>query len=158
MSRKRSRDAEGRANNPIWQDWGVSGRGRRVFQILENRRHVRRRAAARNSVSREVRRETAADSYRLDRSGEATAIVRFKKDAAQCSLAIGYLGALAGHLPDEAANRRLLLEANDGIIIAAHPGIGLIRRAAGQDLRVGGWNMRVRPQHGRDSAIREMRP
>ena len=47
----------------------------------------------------QVRFEATADSDGLDHSGEANAIVSFKKNAAQGSLAIGYLGPLAGHLP-----------------------------------------------------------
>jgi hypothetical protein len=37
----------------------------------------------------QVRFETTADSDGLDRSGEAAVIVRFEKNAAQSSLAIG---------------------------------------------------------------------
>src|SRR5216683_6379435 len=114
------------------------------------------KAAGQISARWQVGCEATADSDGLDHSGEAAAIVRFEKNAAQGSLPVGYLGALAGHLADETAYRRCLLHPDNRIIVAAHPGIGLVCRAARQDLRVGGRHMRVRPEYGGDSAIREM--
>src|SRR5712671_555914 len=116
----------------------------------------RNKAAARTSMWWQVRFETTADSDGLDHSGEAAAIVRFEKDAAQGSLTIGYLRALAGHLADETAYRRCLLHPDYRIIVAAHPGIGLVCRAARQYLRIGCRHMRVGPEYGGDAAIREM--
>src|SRR5262245_52071662 len=83
---------------------------------------------------RQMRGETAADPERLDCSGKAGAIVGFEKNAAQSALAFGDVRPLAGHLGDKAADRRLLLQTDDRIVIAAHSGIGLVGSASRQDL------------------------
>src|SRR3546814_5614603 len=48
-----------------------------------------------------------------------------------------------------------LLHADHRIVVAAHAGIGLVRRAAGQDLRIGGRHMAVGAADQRGAAVAE---
>src|SRR3546814_2867579 len=45
---------------------------------------------------------------------------------------------------------------SDLIVVAAHAGIGLVRRAAGQDLRIGGRHMAMGAADQRGAAVAEM--
>ena len=62
----------------------------------------------------------------------------------------------ARHLAGEAVERFGLVHADHRIVVAAHAGIGLIRRALGQDLRIRRGHMAVRAADQRDAAIAEM--
>src|SRR6202011_1483730 len=107
------------ASNPIWQHWGISGRRRRRFGGAVV-------APGTASASGQTRGEATADSHRLDRPRQAGAIVGRGQNTAQGSFALGRLRALARHLGHKAPYRRVLLHADNRIIVAAHPGVGLV--------------------------------
>ncbi len=98
--------------------------------------------------------ETAADADRLDRQSQTSLVVGLEQDAAQRRLALGNLRAFAGHFGDEFKDRRALLHADHGIVIAAHSGIGLVGGAAGKIWlsAVGTWQCDPKTAETRPSA------
>ena len=57
------------------------------------------------------------------------------------------------HRRQKFLDNRLLFHADDGIVRSGHTAVCLVRRAARQDARVGGGNMRVRPHHRRNTSV-----
>ena len=64
--------------------------------------------------------------------------------------------AAAGEPGREAPQGLFLLIADDAVVVAASAGVGLVGRAAGQDLAVGSRHMGVGSDHQRSPAVAEM--
>ena len=58
-----------------------------------------------------------------------------------------------GHPRPHAADRELARDADHRVVRAGHPDVGERRRAAREDARVRGLDVRVRPEHRRDAAV-----
>src|SRR5207302_3810058 len=57
---------------------------------------------------------------------------------------------------EEPLDRGLLAQPDDAVPRAAHADVGLVRRSAVQDAFVGGLDVRVGPEHRRDTAVEKM--
>src|SRR5476649_80576 len=96
-----------------------------------------------------------ARPHRLDARGQAFGPGRHEY-AAQGGGAGGGGKTLRRHFARKALQGLGLVHADHRIVIGAGPGIGLVRRAAGQDLCVGGGNMLVGAHHQAGAAVAEM--
>src|SRR5690606_1772255 len=72
-----------------------------------------------------------ADAHRRDPYGEPGRVVGLERKSAQGRLAGRWLEAPGRNLAREAPQRLILVHAEHRIVIAAHAGIGYVRRTAG---------------------------
>src|SRR5665213_1659008 len=96
-----------------------------------------------------------ADTHRIDAGGEAFG-VGFHEHAAKRRRARRGREAIARQFAREAIERFELVHANNGIVIRAGARIGLIRRAAGKNLRVRRRHMLMRADNQTRAAVAEM--
>src|SRR5690606_25812767 len=97
-----------------------------------------------------------ADTDRLHADSQAGAIVGLDVDAADGGGAVGGGVAAAGEAGGEAPQGLFLVVADDGVVVAAAPGVGLVGGAARQDLAVGGRDVGVGADHEAGAAVAEM--
>src|SRR5437016_2428078 len=74
-------------------------------------------APSARELGRPMRRQAAAQPQRRDAAGEAARLVGLDDDAAQRARPLGDLQPLARHLAGETGDRRLLLHADDRIVV-----------------------------------------
>src|SRR5215813_8227614 len=78
--------------------------------------------------------QATAETHRFDALGKARPILGLDEDATERAGTVGRGEALGRQLLGEAGDRHRLLHADNGIIVTAHAGIGLVGGALRQDL------------------------
>ncbi len=130
----------------------------RYFDLINEKTDVVLVVAARNAVLlvalvvlvAALRRPAGADCS-IDSARSGTRRARHEHRV-EPRVLVGGLVALV-HVRHEAADRLLLAHADDAAARAGHADVGDVRRAARQDARVGGRDVRVRPDDRRRAAV-----
>ena len=96
------------------------------------------------------------DAQGCDTARKPRCVIGFNKQPADRGFGFSRCKPFRRHLAPEADGSAGLLHADHAIIISAHAGIGLKRRATGQDAMIGSWHMGMGADHQAHTAIETM--